>query len=538
MFIPQDDKAKTAFEKSTVSTRINYSSSAVGSPVRHAGDAAPVSFAEVYFSTRQLLVVVFFLLIFTVAARPITDPDFWWHLKTGQYLVEVRTIPHTDLFSSFHFGREWVTHEWLSEAFMYSVYHHLGYSGLISIFALLIMAAFFINYYSFRERAGHPFTLGFALLVGAFATLPTWGVRPQMFSLLFASIFLALLDKFVHNGESKKLWWLVPLTICWVNLHAGFALGLGLILLTIIGLALDTALTPEECVASAWRRIRLLSVVWLVCLAAVVVNPNGIRIYSYPVETLKSHAMMKYISEWWSPDFHEPMFHPLAVLILSTFAVLALSPKRVSLRQLLLLAATCLATLRSARNVPFFALVALPLLAEHSWEWIKCQDWAQFLTKPEKRESGRSAILKMALNLVLLILVPLGLAFSRVAHSATGQPGVNEQQFPAAAVDFLATRQLPQPIYNEYGWGGYIIWRLYPHYHVYIDGRADVYGDGFLEEFLMVHDGEPNWRAPLERYGIRTVVIKPQAALASLLREDSGWVKVFEDSQAIIFTKQ
>ena len=98
----------------------------------------------------------------------------------------------------------------------------------------------------------------------------------------------------------------------------------------------------------------------------------------------------------------------------------------------------------------------------------------------------------------------------------------------------MRKQPLPQPIYNEYAWGGYLIWKL-PDYRVYIDGRADVYGDAFLEEFLKTHDGIGDWRAPLDRHAIRTVMIDPNAPLASLLKQDAAWNKVFEDQQAVIF---
>ena len=493
---------------------------------------------DVSLSARRLITFVFMLIIFTGAARAITDPDFWWHLKTGQYLVETKAIPHSDIFSSLHLGKEWVAHEWLSEIVMYSVYRAVGYGGLIVLFALLITVAFVVTYNRFRQHVGHPYIAGSALLLGAFATLPTWGVRPQMFSLLLTSVFLAILENYARTSKPGPIWWLVPLTIIWVNMHAGFALGLALIVLTIVGLVLDDWVSRSESLVNIWRRIRPLCAVWGACLLAVVINPNGIRIYSYPFETIKSHAMMKYISEWWSPDFHELMFQPLAFLILATFAALALSQRKVWLRDLLLLSATGWAALRSGRNVPFFALVAIPLLAEHSWDWLTGQRWGQWLTRPEKRETGQSAALKIVLNILFLAIAPLGLAVTRVAHSVSNQQLVNSQQFPAAAVDFMASRKLRQPIYNEYGWGGYLIWRLYPDYRVYIDGRADVYGDAFLEEFLMVHDGEMRWEEPLNRYGVQTVLVKPDAAIASLLRQNNGWQKVFEDSQAVLFTRK
>ena len=521
-----------------MSSDSNYSAIRVRAPVIQASEALRTTLKELHLSARQLIVFVFFIIIFTGAARPITDPDFWWHLKTGQYLVETKSIPHTDIFSSLHYGKEWVTHEWLSEVFIYSMYSSLGYGGLIVIFAMLITAAFLITYRRSKQLTGHPYIAGFALLLGAFSTMPTWGVRPQMFSLLLAAIFLAILDRYARGERKSDSYWLVPLTVLWVNLHAGFALGLGLILLLILGRALDGLVTQRESLTNIWRSTRTLVVVWLVCLVSVVLNPNGLRIYSYPFETLKSQAMMKYITEWSSPDFHQLMFQPLAFLIFFTFGALALSGKRVSLKDLLLLSVTGLAALRSGRNVPFFALVAMPLLAEHLWDWTSNQSWGQWLNRPEQREAGKTAALKIALNIGLLVLVPVGLAATRVAQTASNQAVVNSKQFPAAAVDFMVSRKLPQPLYNEYGWGGYLIWRAFPEYRVYIDGRADVYGDGFFEEFLMTHSGEANWQEPLNRYGVRTALVEPNTPIASLLRQQSGWQKVFEDSQAVIFTRK
>ncbi|MGB8509993.1 MAG: hypothetical protein WCD76_16565, partial [Pyrinomonadaceae bacterium] len=185
-----------------------------------------VTLKDAALSARRLLAFVFLLVIFMLAARPIADPDFWWHLRTGQFIWETRTIPHSDIFSSVFYGREWVAHEWLSEAVMYGVYNLCGYGGLVVFFALLITAAMWIAYRRCAEVAGHVYVIGFALVLGALTASPTWGVRPQMFSFLFASIFIAVLGAYARGTQSVSVWWLIPLTILWVNMHAGFALGL------------------------------------------------------------------------------------------------------------------------------------------------------------------------------------------------------------------------------------------------------------------------------------------------------------------------
>jgi len=489
-------------------------------------------------SSRTLLVVVFMLVIFAAASRPIKDPDFYWHLKTGQYLLENKSIPHTDIFSTSKFGSEWVTHEWLSELFMYSIFRFLGYVGLIVAFAAIITATFNFAYRCCKEVAPHPYVAGFALIVGAAATTPTWGVRPQMLSMLFASVFVLVLRDYCRNRRAQVIWLLVPLTVLWVNMHAGFAMGLAFIVLTIVSLLVDSLLLPDTSIKKMWPRVRKLCFLLVSCIAAVCLNPNGVRMYSYPFETLTSSAMMQYIQEWKSPNFHEPMFQALALLLLVTFAAMTLSGKRARPGELLMLLVTALATLRSSRNVPFFALLAIPLLAEHSWQWVIAQPWGQWFTKPETRETGKASTIKLVLNVAILLITPLTVVAFRVGDSVSNQLATEADNYPAAAVNFIIKERPAQPIYNEYEWGGYLIWRLYPEYRVNMDGRADVYGDALMEEFLAIHDGETNWRELLKKQGTRTVLVKPDVPLASLLRQDTEWQKIFEDERSVIFVRR
>jgi hypothetical protein len=495
-------------------------------------------FVTTVLSSRRLLVLVFMFLIFAAASKPIKDPDFYWHLKTGQYLLETRTIPSTDMFSWIKFGSEWVTHEWLSEVIMYSVFRWLGYGGLIVLFAGIVTASFKIVYGRYKEVVGHPYIAGFVLLLGAAATMPTWGVRPQMFSMLLASVFVFVLGEYYRNRRTKMIWWLIPLTILWVNLHAGFAMGLALIGFTIVSLIVDAVLLREEPFAVTWRRVRTLVILLITCGAAVSINPSGTRMYSYPLETLRSQAMMQYIQEWKSPNFHELMWQPLALFFLLTLAVLALSHKRIRPGELLVLLVMALATLRSSRNVPFFVLIAIPIVAESLWSWVVSQSWGWRFNVAEKREFGRGSLVKLILNIALLLLTPLAVVGFAIGYRITNQPFAEAETYPVAAVDFLAKERLPQPIYNEYGWGGYLIWRLYPEYRVSMDGRADVYGDDLIEESLAVHDGEPQWRQYLKKHDVRTVLVKPEVPLASLLRDDVAWQKVFEDPQSVVFVRR
>jgi len=185
---------------------------------------------------KRIFEVYVFVFAFLFASRPLSDGDFWWHLKTGEYIVRNFSIPRIDFYSFTVPGKPWVAHEWLSEVIFYLVYSRAGFNTLIFIFTVLTVLAFWIV---FRRTSAHPFVKGFAVLLSVWSILPTMGVRPRTFTLLFAAIYLALLHRFVRERQTRAIWWLVPLMILWVNLHAGYLLGLVLIGVAIAGVVLD-----------------------------------------------------------------------------------------------------------------------------------------------------------------------------------------------------------------------------------------------------------------------------------------------------------
>ena len=90
---------------------------------------------------------------------------------------------------------------------------------------------------------------------------------------------------------------------------------------------------------------------------------------------------------------------------------------------------------------------------------------------------------------------------------------------------------------NHYNWGGYFIWKLYPQYRVFLDGRADVYGDALMTEFASCYYLKGDWKKSLEAWGIRTVVLPPDAPLITALRTSPQWQQIYADSQAVILTR-
>ncbi len=479
------------------------------------------------FQTRRTFVFILALGLFIMAARSVTDPDVWWHLRTGQLTIQNHRVFHADPYSFTRFDQPWVDHEWLSQVFIFALYRVAGWGGLIAGFAAIIAAAFLLV---FQRSAGQPYIAGAIAVWGAVASIPCWGVRPQMLTLLLASIFLLLLDR--SYERPKLLWWLPLLMLLWVNLHAGFAVGIAFLLLFLTGDGLDVAFGYKE----AWlsrSRFRQLALVTAICIAVVPLNPYGTQMYRYPFETLHSRAMLAYIGEWLSPDFHQPRYLPVLLLMLSTLVLPALSPRRLRPRELLLLTVTTYAALRSVRHIPIYVLVAVPLVSSMIAACLRARGRIALLDSPRHPLTP----LKLIANAILLAGF-LFFTIARLHYVVTHQPETEAKEFPAAAASFLMTSRPPRPLLNHYNWGGYFIWKLFPAYKVYIDGRADLYGDTFMDQFAATYylKGK-SWQDPLNQWGIQTVVLPPDAPLTSALRTAPAWKEIFADSQAVVLTR-
>ncbi len=477
-----------------------------------------------WLTTKRTFLAVVFLGIVALSARSVSDPDVWWHLKTGQLIAQTRTVPHVDSFSFTRAGYPWVAHEWLTELFIYGIYRISGWGGLIVVFALMVSATFFLVY---LQSAPDPYSSGVVVLLGAWATAPVWGVRPQVVSLLLTSLWFLILGRSERNP--RLLWWTLPLTVLWVNLHAGFALGLALLLFFLAGEFLEQ-FTSSRPANSA--RLRALAITFLFDLLLVPLNPNGARMYLYPVETLRSDAMPKYIAEWASPNFHHAAYIPFLLLLLATTASLAWSRLRVRPRDILLLIVSTFAALSSIRLIPFFVLVAVPILSWSVELWVRSGHSGD-------RASRRGPLPYAGLLNAVILFALAGFVGFQIKNVVHRQPRVETQHFPAGAVAYLQThpRSAAGPLFNLYDWGGYLIWKLNPQTLVFIDGRADLYGESLMRQFADIYDLKRDWQDPLQTWRIRTVLVNPDSALAVALRHAPGWEVGYSDSQAIVLER-
>ncbi|MBI2469179.1 MAG: hypothetical protein HYV62_15405 [Candidatus Rokubacteria bacterium] len=466
-----------------------------------------------------------------VQVTPITDLDLWWLLKTGEHMVATRTFPRVDPFSWTAQGAPWLNHTWGFELLLYGVYAASGFTGLVALQALAALATFAVMYRTLRRDAA-PVTWTVALVwLAALATRGFWSPRPQIVTYLGLAVLWAVVWEY-RAGRRDRLWWLPALTAVWVNLHGGFFIALAVLGLVTLGQAADRLFDGGQSEPSA-PRVGRMAAVWVACVGAALLNPFNLHALTFPLDVAADRAAKDLIIEWFSPAFQYPQLRLFEGLLLFFLVAMPAVRRRVRLADVLVLVVFVHLALDATRNIPLFVIVLTPLAGRAGVEvWARLRSAADALGA-----AGRPRVLA-AVGLVLLLPLAGGRDLGRLRiESLRPEWGVADI-FPARAAAFLLANPLPGPLFNDYGWGGYLTWRLYPRYRVFIDGRVAIYAPDIREDFLTINSARPGWREALERRGIGLVLVRARTALAALLREAPGWSVAYEDGQAVVFQRR
>ena len=472
---------------------------------------------------RVVFGAVLFFGLLAMTTRPAVDPDLWWHLRAGQWMVENGRVAHHDHFSFTRSGSAWISHEWLAEVVFYEIWRYAGPGGLIAFSSLVTTLGFLVLYGRCPGKAHWAAAL---TALGATATAPSWGVRPQMFTFTLASVLLWLLER--GEARPRVLFWIPPLFLVWLNLHGGFALGPALMALYAIGLAAESAAGTTPWTESR-AVIARVAAITLVCMGLVPLNPSGRELYRYPLDTLRSTEMRTRIVEWFAPDFHRWMYFPLLLVVLLLVIALTGSKARIKGRTLLPLLFTTAAALDAVRHIPIFILLAIPVMASLGVR----KDLALRQRKTLLPRTTATLINGAALTLLAAFAVAHWIELTRE------QPAEEAAHFPQRAVAFLQKRQQGERLFAYYDWGGYAIWKVGSSYRVFADGRADLYGDELLRESSQtVPEIRAGWEGVLERWNVETILVPPSTAVAQALMINGDWSLAYRDQQAAIFVRK
>ncbi|MEA3352174.1 MAG: hypothetical protein U9Q82_16340 [Chloroflexota bacterium] len=497
-------------------------------------------------SIRKLIVWITFLAVFAMAARVSVDTDTWWHLRAGQWIWEHRTVPQQDHFSYTRAGEAWQYPGWLVEVPMYGIYQALGPGGLNLWTAAMVTLAF---WFVWQTLSGGSFLKAFVTILAATASGVYWAARPYLVTFVLAAVYLWILENdrrtwHAHSQDNnrrglKRLWLLPLLMIIWANSHGGFAVGLILWGVYLVGALVDGSggVGGRGSKGAGERgRVGALLFVGALMLLAVCINPSGPVMLLYPFKTMGIGALQDYIQEWQSPDFHQTQVQPFLWLLLLLLGVLGVSKRRILWTDFLLVSGFAYLGFMAGRNISLFALVAPMVLTRHAAPPLRSlgKRWGfqQPSSGPVRVSRGKSI-----LNWTLLgILILAAGVKSALVYPPKENEKIFQQTLPIDAVEYLRQERPEGRIFNSYNWGGYLLWAL-PEYPVFVDGRTDLYGDEIVDQWVQVVAAEAGWQAVLDDWGVNLILLEPHRPLVADL-EAEGWRLLYEDEVAVVYGRK
>lgn len=479
--------------------------------------------------TETLFQVVVMLLVFGVATNTPADTDMWWHLRAGDDMWHQGKILLEDTFSYTRAGSDWVNAFWLSDIGLYGVWKVGGFFAITVVVALIAVTLMSIIY---RHMDGSVYLRGLLILLAMIGIHPNWSARPQLMSFLL----LAFLDYFLDRHRYVKrqsLWILILIFAIWGNLHGGFIWGILLLIATITGEGLDYLFGNQP--NMNWRETGSLAAWSILAGLAVSINPNGISLWRLPFDQVRVSLS---IAEWLSPDFHQFYAHPLLWLLFLLIIGLAFSGKRMSFTDLLKGLGFTYLFFVAQRNMGPFAIILLPIIARNLapaiQSFLKTPIIESITNKlaqtPPKQPSQKFNFI------VNTTLVSLLTAFALLNAYLVSNPQKIDEKLPSHAVHWVKDNHPSGPIFNSYNWGGYLTWEL-RDYPVFIDGRADLYGNKIISEWTEINNGSDKGLSLLEKRRINLLFIEPTSPLLERLSHRE-WKKVFSDSKIVIYLRQ
>ena len=457
------------------------------------------------------------------------DPDIWWHLKTGEWIAAHHAVPWTDPFGANTQGAQWIAYSWLAELMFHWIDQAQPMLGLHLLQGCIVAATVGILFFHAHARSGS-FRSAMLLATLFLAPMTPWVARPQIFSFLFTALTMLILWWGRHRN-ARVLWFLPPLMVVWANIHVYFIVGIGLMALHFL----------ED-----WKRLPGQKfphgVLLLLCLLAPLLNPYGVHLYE-EVFLLAKHGSDGWaagaIRELASPGFHDWPMKIFFLWVALGCAALMLSEKKPGMATLLLFIGLLYQALQHRRDIPYFVIVTMPIIADYLAH-LPWQSWRDFFSQgqyaPWLRLSAPRALIHWlaALGVLAVILVPQ----HRMPNASDRFRAEHRRTEMAGAVEYLLRARPPGPLYHSLTWGGYFIYTLTPAYKIYLDGRTQLYSRRFWEAHDRVRLGRPDWEKKLDDSGARTVIWEKDDPLASLLRLSPRWTVAWSDEHAVIFLKR
>jgi hypothetical protein len=475
------------------------------------------------------------------------DCDTGWHIRTGEWIAANHAVPAHDLFSYSKPDGVWFAWEWLSDLCFAWLNSHGGLAA-VGMAAILLISTVFALLYLLVRRKSNAIIAIMVTMSAAAASSIHWLARPHLFTLLFAVLFYAALER-VREGRTRLmgipyLAILPAATILWTNLHGGFVAGIVMVGAYGCGELLRSALSPgrEAGRAAGAQALRYFACAFA-CLAASLVNPYTFHLHQHVIAYLRDPYQSQHIMEFLSISFHHPIAIFFEAMLLLGAGAAFRSFKEGSYTEGILLLVWAHGALLAARNIPLFMIVAAPPVAAMIHDWLDRApqfNVAGWLRVAIARFNGVAAemtdtedIGRWHLISGAGVLLVAALLFAPHPPKKF-RPEFDPKNYPASAVSAIALDPAAR-IFTYDQWGDYLIYRLYPRTRVFIDGRSDFYGSDFEQKYVDALNVKYGWEETLAKFGVNTILLPPSTPLTGALKECSRWRLVYDDGVALVF---
>ena len=490
----------------------------------------PVILAILIPRIGEILFIAIFIALIGLGPKLMNvDGDLGRHITLGNYIISSRSIPTEDVFSHTKLGDPLTPHEWLSDVIFAVAHRAAGLDGIVWITALIIGVTFWLVYKQSLNLSSMSLLALSGTILAAAASSLHWLSRPHILTLLFTVIWTTELEK-LRLGIRKN-WVIFPvIMLAWVNIHGAFIAGILIWACYFVGLILDQKFS--------WQGIKSYLAIGLSSLLVSLINPDGLGIWKTGFGFLGNRYLVSHTAEYLPPDFQHISTWPFMLLIVLSIVMLAISNKKMNATHVLLISGWTAMALYSARNIPLYAVIVVPILVSVGADYIKGIKlngaYDKFIALQSRLMDIEKALKGGLWSGIVVVVAGLLLMRGFTLDFQNKGNQFLDDVFPVQAVDWIEKNQLPGEGFNYFPWGGYLLYRTWPEMLVFIDGQTDFYGEELTWKYEKVITLSPGWEDVLQEYQISWVLMPAQSELIQRLQSLGDWDTVYQDQFSTI----
>jgi hypothetical protein len=365
-------------------------------------------------------------------------------------------------------------------------------------------------------------------------------VRPQLAGLVcFTLVFM------MTTAPVWRRWyvWAIPVIFaCWSNLHGSFIMGLGLLGAMTAGRAVDVWLRTKKLkYVFAEQTVRSLFFALELSATAVLLNPYGIAAYP-EVFSVSGSPNMESLLEWAPLTLRMKQGRAAACIALALVACYRLSPRRVTVREVLLLTGLGAAMMWHCRMIVWWAPVAAYYLGLHA-----AAAWKKYrhAPAPSPARGGLWSVIVVGIAWICFAFTPFGFVVmhgpQKDARAAETQKRNSlSRQTPVEIADYLRRHPPQGQVFNTYEWGDYLLWAGPENLQVFVNSHAHLIPEEVWADYLTIVRGGTGWEEKLDRYGVNMVIVDQfeHGDMIKAIEKLDGWEKKFSDRTGAVFVRK